>query len=538
MGENARAGRAVAWLAEVGGAAAPGELGAALGLDHDTQANVIRGLRAARLAAGTKRRVELTAAGWAQATAAPSLTRSDVLEEAAAGWERIGAYAHAAWLRLLCSAVVARHHLAAARPRGHLGFMAIGETGTGKTSPVELTAHLFGLDAAAVKRFLYTETPGSLLGRRERDGSSYRLVASEAAGLPLLLLDEFDKAGKPAQTMGWAFFQGETTARYEGQAWPVRPVPVLTANQADSGDRYRLLRQEYRRRCVVLDAGYMRGRGDAIEDMLSAYYRTARPGGLCLALLQPPAERLSGEGLAVLQLARAALTEAGRAEFPGVDALELAALGRLALTGSTDHRAAAYATALDYLHASETVPGQVTEGWQLDLAAVRRWLGQEAAGPLAAAVQAARAGRQQAARQARCRVAEREQLADDLTRARDALAERLRLSSVALQPRKLGPLSDTRKADAGGIRGLLGKLRGEAAACRSAARLAELTARAAAPLADAERITAEATAELERRQRERREADHQRRDATRAAAEARKLQAAHRRAVLAGRRRS
>ncbi len=411
--------------------------------------------------------------------------------------------------------------------------MAIGETGTGKTSPVRQAAFLFGVAELAVTRVLYTETPGSLLGRRERDADGYRLVPSEAAGLPLLLLDEFDKADRTAQTMGWAFFQGETIAQHEGHAWPVRPVPVLNANPPGTGGRYRGLRPEYRRRCAVLDTGYMRGRGGAIEDMLTGYYRSARPGVLRLDQLQPPAARLSDEGLAVLRLVRDALTDAGREEFPGVDALELAALGRLALAGTGDHRTAAYATGLDYLLVTDTVPGQVAPGWQLDMAAVRRFLGDDAAGPLAAVVDAARTGRDQAAAHARTQAAGRGMVADDLTRERGALAERLRLAAAAIEPRRLGALGDDRKADAAGVRGVLGKLRKETQDSRSAARLTELADRAAGPLADAARIASEISAEKDRRDRERQQAAQQRAYDAQAAARARELAKAQRRAVIA-----
>lgn len=533
MGENVNVGRAVEWLSEVGGSASSGELGAALGVGHTTQAKVVKALHDAGLAEGSQRRLSLTAAGWARSVARDALAAGRTLDAAATGWEHAGAYSHAAWLRLMCSAVVARHHLADTRPRGHLGFMAIGETGTGKTSPVEQAAFLLGLDVTAVKRFLYTETPGSLLGRRERDADGYRLLPSEAARLPLLLLDEFDKADRTAQTMGWAFFQGETIAQHEGQAWPVRPVPVLTANPPGTGARGRLLRPEYRRRCAVLDTGYMRGRGGILEDMLTAYYRDARPGMLRIDQLTPPADRLSGTGLDVLRLVRDVLTDAGREEFPGVDALELAALGRLALAGTGDHRAAAYATGLDYLLVSETVTGQVAHGWQLDMAAVRRFLGDDAAGPLAVVVDAARAGRERATAHARAQAVDREKIADDLTHDRDALAERLRLAAAAIGPRRLGMLGDDRKADAAGVRGVLGKLRRETLDSRSAARLGEVADRAGAPLADAALIAREVAAERDRRDRERQQAAQQRAYAAQAAARAREQAKASQRAAIA-----
>jgi hypothetical protein len=295
-----------------------------------------------------------------------------------------------------------------------------------------------------------------------------------------------------------------------------------------------MLRPEYRRRSVVLDTGYMRGRGSAIADMLTGYYRDSLPGAVQLAAACPPA-RLSDSGLGVLRCARDALTDAGREEFPGIEALELAALGRLALAGGDGHEAAAYATGLDYLLVTETVPGMVAEGWQLDLGAVRRWLGEDAAAPLTAAVAAARAGRRQASEHARARVAGRERQSDELTRARDTLAEALRLAVAQIEPRRIGSLTSTRKASAAGVRGVLGKLRGEVRACRSPGRLDELAARAAGPLADAQAIAAEARAELGRRDSARQEAARQRQADTRTARHARQIEAARNKSVTAAR---
>src|SRR6266536_38815 len=453
MGGSDHAFAAVRWLAAAGGTARPGELGAALGIGHSTRADLISELRQARLVDGKQRQIRLTPGGWAYAGEDGGTTAGGVLDATAAGWP----YAHRAFLDLLCSQMVARHHLADSRTARHLGFMAIGETGTGKTAMGELACHLFGLDFKAVRRILYRETAGSLLGRREPEpGGGWRLEPSEAAGLPLLLVDEFDEGEDAVRRVAWGFFQGETAVRHEGQLWNIRPVPMLAANPPQAGDRYRLLRPEYRRRSVVLDTGYMRGRSHEIEDMLTGYYQAARPGALSLDRLTLPAARLDDRGRAVLRSVRHVLTEAGREEFPGVEAIELVTLGRLALMGSDDHALAAFATTLAYLQVTATVPGQVVEGWQPDMRALREQLGDGAAA-LAGAVERGRAGRALAVRHARGAVVDQEKLSDDLTADRDELGERLRLAAAAIEGRKLGGLDDDRKAKAAGVRGALAK---------------------------------------------------------------------------------
>jgi hypothetical protein len=513
---------AVRWLAAAGGAAGPGELGAALGISHTPRAGLLAELRRAGLIEGSQKRIRLTAGGWAYAGEDGAEGAGPVLDVAGAGWP----YAHRAFLELLCSQMIARHHLADSRTTGHLGFMAIGETGTGKTALGLLACHLFGLDAAAARRLLYTETAGSLLGRRESGpGPGWHLEPSEAAGLPLLLLDEFDKGDDAVRRVAWAFFQGQTAVRHEGLLWDIRPVPMLAANPPQTGDRYRLLRPEYRRRSVVLDTGYMRGRGHEIEDVLTGYYQAARPGALSLDRLTPPAARLDDRGRAVLRSVRHVLTEAGREEFPGTEAVELATLGRLALMGSDDHALAAFATTLAYLQVAATVPGQVIEGWQPDMRALRAQLGDGAAA-LAGAVDRGRAGRAAAIRHARGAVVGQEKLSDELTAARDELGERLRLAAASIEGRKLGGLDDDRKAKAAGVRGALSRIRRETMQCRSAGRLAELADRAAAPLEAAGHITAYLASQRARRDQDRNDAALQRQQDTAARSRDRDMRAA------------
>jgi hypothetical protein len=173
----------------------------------------------------------------------------------------------------------------------------------------------------------------------------------------------------------------------------------------------------------------------------------------------------------------------------------------------------------------------VAEGWHLDLDAVRRSLGDDAAGPLASAVDAARKGRQQARQQARAQVVDRERQSDDLTRERHKLAEKLRLAAALLEPRRLRPLTDKRKADAAGVKAVLGSLRTEVMACRAPARLGELADRATAPLADAEAIAREVRSVLADRERSAKDAQYQRQAQAASAKRAREIQQALKKSI-------
>jgi hypothetical protein len=429
-----------------------------------------------------------------------------VVDAAVAGWP----YAHAAYIRLMVSVMVGRHHLGSVRRSGHLGFMAIGETGTGKTSPVEQVAWLFGLDPVSIRYLMSRETKGSLIGRREQNpGGGYRLVCSPATQGPLVLLDEFDKAEKPVREAAWAFFQGDTRVTVEGDLYALAPTAALAANPPEQGQRYSGLRQEYRRRSVVLDTGYMRGRGEEIEAMLERFYaQPPQRARLDLARLVPPADRLNDRAREVLRSVRRALTEAGREEFPGVQALELAALGRAALDPDTDQVMAAYATAIDYLLVTETVPGQVVEGWQLDMAAVHAAFGDEAdVEALGAVIDQARTERARVKAGARRAVVARQVDDDELTAERATIAARLKRVSDSIEGRRLGVLTGEQRDAAKGVRAVLVKLGKQVADSRSRAALAELTDRAHEPLAAAQSIAQAAARERARL------ADEQRRTA-------------------------
>jgi hypothetical protein len=473
------------WLVSVGGQASPGEIGAALGLNHARQSDVMGALRRAELVDGSQAQVRLTSAGWARFGGVHGESAGTVLDRVLDGWPA----QHRAFLELLVSATIARHHLAPGRPSGHLGFMAIGETGTGKSSMGRLVCHLFGWAPEAHSVHVPGETAGSLLGRHVAD-AGWQWEPAPMTRLPFVLLDEFDKADKPVQARAWMYLTGEVRQQVEGAVHELLPTALLTANPPASGGRYRDLRPEYRRRSVVLDTAAMAGRGRELEQMLTRFYGEASPADrLSLARLVPP-DRLTDSARAALEMTYEALTPAGLEEFPGIRSLELATLGRCALLGpDADQDVAAYATALAYLQVTESVPGQVVEHWGLDVAAVREHLG-AGAEVLVAAIERGRAHQQQAVQTARAGRQSKARVTLEVLEGGAALAERCRQLRLALDGRKV-PAG--RRPDAAALRRSLGIVGTRAAAVSTAVSLREVQEQAADPLARAARLVAEVT---------------------------------------------
>lgn len=492
------------WLARVGGAAAPGDIAAAVGLNHRTQAAALGTMREAGLLEGPRTQVRLTAAGWAKFSGVGSESAGEVLDRATAGWP----YTHRAFLELLVSTIIARHHLGATRRTGHLGFIAIGETGTGKSAMGGLVCHLFGFPEAQHKLHVPAQTAGALLGRREQDGDGWRWVPAPTTRLPFVVLDEFDKAEEPVQRRAWLYLHDALDQQLEGQVHELLPTALLLANPPRTGSRYAQLRQEYRRRSVVLDTGAMAGRSGELEDLLGRYYATTTPADrLSLEQLVPPADHLGRDALEVLKMARdQALTQAGREEFPTVRVLELTALGRLALMGpDADEQVAAWATAVAYLQATESVPGQVIDQWGPDLAQVRSVLGQ-GGGAIAAALERGRAERAAALGEA-ARGRQREARAElgALEDARYLVAE-LRHLAAALDGRKVTPADATR---AKAMRDVLLMLAGRAGKITTRASLDQLREEALDLMDRARRLVAAQEAARAAAEQARREAAEQ-----------------------------
>jgi hypothetical protein len=474
------------------GAASPGELGAALGLNGARQAETVRAMRDAGYVTGPKGQVRLTTAGWARfgVEQGEHVGAGKVLDQALEGWPQT----HRAFAELLVSAVVARHHLRDTYPSQHLAFLALGETGTGKSATARLVCDLFGWDYVEHELMAHAQTAGSLLGRRVQTAEGWTWEKAEVTRLPFLFLDELDKASPEVQRTALVYAQGEIRTNAEGQLHELLPTAMLAANPpGNGGDRYAVLRPEYRRRSVVLDTSSMRGRSDEWERLLRPYYADQRRPRLRLEQLMPPAGELPAQSRAFLEQVRGVLTDAGREEFPGVVALELAALGRWALLGAdADPNLAAAVTAFGYLQVAETVPGQVQPGWQPDWATIRAALGDGAGTELLrAALERSRNERdqtQQAVRRART-----QHTAESLhvTEQGEMLAARLERVREAIDGRRLPAATTSEERDqAQGLRTTLRTLQGRASRVGTPAALQEVQDLAADPLARAEQLAA------------------------------------------------
>jgi len=514
-----------AYLVRAGGGAAPGELADALGgLNAARLAELTRALREAGYATGPRTRLQLTDAGWSHFAGVEGAPAGEVLDRVLDGWPQ----AHRAFVELLVSAIVARHHLADRYGFGHLAFMAIGPTATGKSATAGLVCRLFGLDVATHTLYLPEVTPGEVMGRRVQDADGWHLEPAPVTQQPFLLLDEFDKADDATRRQALAYLHDQPRRMVGSELRDLKPTTLLAANPPTSGERYRMLRQEYRRRSVVLDTAGTKG----IADVLRHTYDAWRPADrLDLAQLEPPADELPDPARAVLQsLVDNVLTEDGSTDdFPGVPALELAALGRWALLGpDADPAAAALGVAVAYAQVTGTVPGMVKDGWQLDLAAVRSALGADGEA-IAAAVERGRAERATAVDEVR--QVRRRHVQADYRVLEDAatLAAQLRELHDALDGRKM---PEDLHAVAKGRRAVLRLLADRAGKVSTAASLDDVRADAAEPMDRARELVAKATtARLERQQYARAEAERQRREG----ADRRAAAAQQRAATTAGR---
>ncbi|PZU49466.1 MAG: hypothetical protein DI571_02330 [Arsenicicoccus sp.] len=480
-------------LADLNGEAGAGEVTAASGLSARTASRVLASLREAGLlepAKGGKGRVRLTPSGWTarqQAAAAP-VSAGAVVDAALDLWAGLGLYAHRAFLELLLSAVVGRHHIGTGRPDRHLAFVAVGESGTGKSALAQMACAVLGLDPVAHELYVPAQSPGSVIGRRVRGDGGYVWEPAPAAGRPVVLFDEFDKADEAVRKALMPYLDGRPVVQFEGEAVRLSPTPVLAANPPRTGDRLGHIRAEFRRRSVLLDTGYAAHRGDDVERALHDFYDQPRPHldlqQLRLPPVVPPAVR------ELLGSLGQALTPTGRAAKPPLAALEAATLGRAALAEDVSEHGlnlAALSVCVAYLTVTEQLAGEVAGGWQLDFGAVRAHLdGHGGVDELERVVAGARTARSQAhARVARARVAgEAEDL--ELTGTKHQLGEQLRLAAEAIDGRRVPAAAD--KVTAKGLREQLRKARTEVLDCRSRGRLEDLRTIAAGPLQQAQEL--------------------------------------------------
>lgn len=445
-------------LAVVGEAGlSPAELRLRTALAERTQRRAVDRLVEAGLVGrqGERGRLYLTPAGTAEAGAstpqAPAGTPAAALDAALGLLPSEGLRA---FVRLLLSVTVARHHLAHEQPSGWLSGVACGPTGTGKTLAGAIICRALGLDPSVHIRLTGSETERSLWGRREQvPGGGWAFRPAPPLGYPLLVLDELDKAPAELRTATLKLLQGETRVAVEDGVAEVVPAVLVTTNAPPAS-----LRAEYQRRAVVLDTTPLRPMLSDV-DMAAAHILT--PGVLPvldMERLRPPSTALpEGDMRAMRSLLKATLTDDGWA-LCDLRGLELAALGRAAVWG-TDLSEAAIATVTDYLSTAWTVGEVMPER----LADLRRALATGTAPAQALeAGEAERAALEAGRRQAR----EAKDVATlELVGARAALAERFGNAAVELVRRV--PKADHHRAVAVGLARQLALLRTWSAEARS-----------------------------------------------------------------------
>ncbi len=302
-----------------------------------------------------KRRVWATDAGRREAGAGtPGLSLAPTLDVALGC---LPAEALRAFARLQLAAVVARWHLASEHAAGWPGFIATGPTRTGKTSIASLVCRVFRIDEVRAIKLAQYETPGSLFGRRQRDRTSptgYRLERSPALDLPVVCLDELDKAPREVKAAAGGLLQGNSVAELEGELVKVRPITYTTLNGRRDG--LGALHEAHVRRSCVIDTTKLRFLlGDVDESMARLFGGEVAIPSLSLARIKPPASALPGDLRQLLRCElRAGLTEEGW-QYSDVEPLARIALGRAALTNEPLDERAVIGTVFDYLVCSTTL---------------------------------------------------------------------------------------------------------------------------------------------------------------------------------------
>jgi hypothetical protein len=158
-----------------------------------------------------RRRVWATVAGRSEAGAGtPGVSLAPALEAMLACFP---AEALRAFVRLQLSAVPARWHLADVHSGGWPGFIAFGPTKSGKTAVASAVCRVYDLVERRAIQKAFRQTPGSLVGRRERDGASatgWRVESSPLVAMPYLAVDEWDKASREVQQAAGGLLLGAT----------------------------------------------------------------------------------------------------------------------------------------------------------------------------------------------------------------------------------------------------------------------------------------------------------------------------------------
>jgi DNA-binding transcriptional ArsR family regulator len=374
---------------------------------------------------------------------------------------------HRAFLRLIEDAVVARRALRDVYPSNWPGFVLVGPTKTGKTLVGRLAARRFGLDPGAAVRLLMLETPGSLLARRVQTGAAtWTSVPSPLLALPLVVLDEFDKAGSELWQAAFAYLAGTSQYRVEDAVLDVAATTILTLNA--ERDAARLLPDAYLRRSVVLDTTPLRAVTRDLDEVAAALARVVLPQ--VPPDLAPPAAELPDHARRGLRrLLQDCLTDRGW-ELVDVEAISRLVLGRWA-SMAADPEAAVRSVAADYLIVTTTRVGLVVADWP---ACVETVVG-GAITPIAATLAVARS--RQAAHEEREAASARAGL--DATMALAGERERLHdaLDHVRQSAPRGGDLTSSERATIAVARGKAPPLRDAIAEARSLAALGELEQR-------------------------------------------------------------
>ncbi len=481
---------------------------------------------------GQRGRVRITTAGHAESAATDGQQLAADLDGPIG---LLPSEAHRAMLRLMLSAIVARHHLLSRYPSGWPGFIAIGDTKQGKTTLAVACCRVFGIPERKAVRLVQRESPGSLFARRRQAaGGAWTVDRSPLLDLPFACLDELDKADPPLMAAALALLQGDAEAELEDTPVGVRPVTYVCLNAGSAG--LRVIPNAYMRRSVVLDTAAV---APLLADMDEAAARLLAPGTLPrldLDQLSPLAAELPPDWRGWLrQGLRERLTPDGW-RVADVESVARLALGRAAFPAAGGMAAAVVATAADYLATAATL-GHTADGWAFGLA---EWLGQAREHGAVMVPDMARhhAETRQlaAARQDRAVGAQRESA--DVAAARAELAARLREHAAFLDARRLRPAAlASLRAEAAGIRAALTGLAAKAADTRSrdslsavAAASDEWTARADGLRARIDEMRQQhdqaESAERTNRERQRRAAAEQARNSRAAAAAARRTDAA------------
>lgn len=268
---------------------------------------------------------------------------------------------HRLFVTLLSDTIVARRHLALSRNEPWPGHIAIGGSGTGKTTMHRLICRLFEFDPVpCTVNLTQAHTRGALKGTVI---TGHGFMPSPYMRLPYLAFEEVDKE-KSLVSLVDPYFLGEISHETRGQPYHIFPAPAIFANPPDdSKDRYSLVHPAWRRRSVFLDTQFMSPREkEQIEDFADWL---DSPGNLSPGLLQLDSftvpGRLSDAGKAMLQCVRELLSPGFRNLdlYCGTGPLELITLGHIAVYGMS-HEVAAWHIGLCYLGIGSTVAGELT----------------------------------------------------------------------------------------------------------------------------------------------------------------------------------